>query len=92
MLMYSWDNYELQIDLYPLLEGAEINGVVLKWAFQGQEKFIKLTSFSLDDFRIMTPYTGICVSNIIETTIKDYEGVEQNLKFLSVSTALSIKI
>ena len=48
--MYSWDTSNSKIELYPLLEGAEINGVVLKWVYEEQEKLIKLHNPSLDRF------------------------------------------
>ena len=80
MLLYTLDKgHHLKVSLSPMLEGAEVNGVVLKWEDIRTEKFIKLRNPTNSDYLVKTEMTGICVSNVIE---------DKGFKFKSVSTTL----
>ena len=78
MLLYNQDLMDfLIVSLSPMLEGAEVNGVVVKWDKDGTKKFIKIRNPTNSDYLVKTEMTGICLSNVIE---------DEGFKFITVST------
>ena len=53
MLFYNKDDaYDLKVSLSPMLEGTEVNGVVLKWKDRKNEKFIQLRNPTDSDYLV----------------------------------------
>ena len=80
MLMYNRDKYNSKIGLYPLLEGASVSGVILKYSHDELGDFyIKVKNTSLAYYSIKSHLICHGISDTIEATGKD-------LKFKSVFT------
>ena len=76
--MYNRDEHR-RIDLYPLLEGASVSGIILKYRFDDGEHYIKVKNTSLADYSIKSHLICQGLSDTIEVTGED-------IKFRSILT------